>query len=176
MKRVLGLFVVVGLLCGVSSAFAGETWKSYDEVGEGFYIGITKADKKDCRDYLNGGSTYQLTISDSETPFLHIHKDANSSVTFDSFWWAPEAGGFFQTGYLPSDKNDVWLTLSDWNAVKESGLWYVGGGAVTSATPGMSQGMVAFSSHVAPEPVSSTLFLLGGLGLLGGRVVRRKKA
>jgi len=171
MKRVLGLLILVGLMAGTSPVFAS-SWSSYfANAAEGFYMGITSDAGIDA---APGQMTFDL--DGDTTPWLHVHKDAGSSVTIDSLWWAPSAGDdFYDTGLLyVRGTADVWLQIYDWEDKQEAGLWQVDARAFSGDTMRSSIGSVMF--RVAPEPVSAGLFLLGGLGLLGGRAVRRKRA
>ena len=171
MKRVLGMLVLASLMITASSAFAAD-WSSYfDNAAEGFYMGITTAENVAA---VPGQVT--IDINSDVIPWLHIHKDADSQVNFHSLWWKPTSSKPMFDGYFTDFDNDngsqdVWIELSDWNNRKEVGLWKVQGYAYDGET---TWDMVNFK--VAPEPVSAGLFLLGGLGLLGGRAVRRRKA
>lgn len=105
-----------------------------------------------------------------ETPWLYLKLNADSPTTTNADWNSP-AGGLYQIIGEDAADQELWFTLSDWDAVKTAGYWTVD--AVSDYGFGSSDiGQADFI--VTPEPVSSVLLLVGGAMLFARR--RRKKS
>ncbi len=119
----------------------------------------------------NGGLT-NLTghvFQEAESPWLYIHSPY-AGLQVEASWWNDMVGhSYFVSSNIGTTQN-VWLA-PDWSTTpKTEGEWTVYG--TYFGSNGQEQvGTAKFS--FAPEPVSASLFLLGGLGLA---VARRKRA
>lgn len=124
----------------------------------------------------SGGST---TLKDSfgwnEHPWLYLDLPS-SAWAYTVSWWNPNGTSLFYSDFAVTDGVDqVWHTLNNWSAPggpRQLGLWDIG--ADYSIAPGYrSTGSTGFT--VTPEPLSSVLFLIGGISLAAARLRRRKK-
>jgi len=126
--------------------------------------------KNQIADFRDDGD-FQL----SETPYLYFQIpdfDPNmQGISFGgSYWLDPEDAIFSTVPVTPNSNGEVWLTL-DWNSVtKTTGIWNVSGWYSKPFTQTQND-MTTF--NYVPEPVSTTLFLLGG-ATLAVRRMRRK--
>lgn len=119
------------------------------------------------------GSTIQkTTFGLDETPWLYMHlPDLGGSLAAEATWWtAPDSSSYY-AGTAPSGNQDVWITPSGWDSVKQTGTWNIDALYFTSAGK-LESGQANFT--VTPEPVSVTLFLLGAGGMLLQRSKRKK--
>ena len=115
-----------------------------------------------------------------ETPWLYL----NLPTAPDLFGWKSKVTSdwLFDSVSQGSSDSDVnaksyWLKLDDWNAVKQAGIWTVNAG-YEYYMPGedsvFGYGYTTFNVNAVPEPISSTLFLIGA-GALSAWRIRRKK-
>jgi len=108
----------------------------------------------------------------SETPYLYFNVADLQKYTFGGSYWTDPNNMLDLTAPALVTGNDVWYTL-DWSTVaKTPGTWTVEGWYKSAGIPNYTSDTVTFK--YAPEPVSTTLFLLGG-ATLAVRRIRRKK-
>lgn len=115
----------------------------------------------------------------NETPYLYMHvPNASTGAGVNGTWWHSSNPGH-ETEYnfitaLDSEKK-LWFTFSDWHtAKKETGPWHVHINDISGL-----KGNYQTNFTVAPEPISSTLFLIGGAVLATRRyskIRRRQKS
>jgi hypothetical protein len=138
-----------------------------------------------------GDVTPKTVFALSETPYIYMHLPDPGPVVDPEVdnvgnlsglrWISPSSGSFFNvnasainaetwfsldTGFLPGG------TPTTWDAVKELGEWNVTGGFFYTGGPA---DFAETSFTVTPEPVSSVLFVSGGLALLAGLRKRRSR-
>jgi hypothetical protein len=148
-------------ILGIISLLLAVSQPAY-AVQDTFYMYMTNAD---------GSYATQTTFSPTETPYLYIHSAFYTDQVMASFWNDP-AGTTNTANFGPSTTRDKWLTL-DWNTVaKTPGQWTVNGYNFDNNF-NLASGSTRFS--ITPEPISSTLFLLGA-GALAARLRRKQKA
>ena len=113
------------------------------------------------------------TFSLSESPMLFVNLTGLIQNGGASYWWAPAGDDPVYTGSVVNVTS--WLDKPDWNALgRTPGTWAVE--AVGSSSIDCTNGACPvkdLSFNFAPEPISCSLFLLGGAGLA---LLRRKKA
>jgi hypothetical protein len=166
MKRKLYVFFLLALLLLVSSGkvFAYES------------VYITDGTKSG-GEYVNrSGTVFQF----SETPYLYLllkpNPLAGKITSFSAGWWHDPDEGLHFTSSGPSTDEEALMTLS-WGygagqVSKTAGLWTVNSFfSYENGTMGTQINNFSF----APEPVSSSLFLLGaGVMFIKGFRKRRK--
>jgi len=148
------------LLLTVSSSFAVDT----------FYLQTA--------DGVDGN--VKSTFGWDETPWLHLHFPLNAGFVTSSQEWTSPSLQTYYTSTSPQLTQDIWVSLDnssygDWADVKEGGIWNTDG---TWEGVGSAGGQHSYTTSftVTPEPVSSALFLIGGLSLAGVAYKRRKKS
>jgi hypothetical protein len=106
----------------------------------------------------------------TQTPYLFMHIPASQTVeTYKSSWWSPTAATPQFVDIGPDGSHDLTLTL-DWLSVpKTPGPWSVDGIYSDFENPDV---MKTTGFSFVPEPISASLFLLGGGALA---VIRKKK-
>jgi len=171
MKGFKAIVLVLGVMTVTAApAFAVQPdYKSFYDDGSGFSLRIVDSMEKKTGDYLMVFDPNDA----SRTPYLYITMTGDQWNLFDGFW-GPEgsAVNLFTSNEL-NNTNEAWLQLTDWNTKGNTeGIWSVDGRVMAEDL--FKEKRIHFK--VAPEPVSAGLFLLGGLGLLGGRAIRRKRA
>ena len=150
-KALLAGVVVFGIFLSINSAFAAI---------DSFYTTDS-----------NGSSTPKSTFNLNETPWLYV-KLSDTLRHITSTWWNDPNGNSYDASLPGSNATPQWLTLSDWNTVKTPGKWNVNGslfyknGVCETAETNFT---------VTPEPISTTLFLLGSGALAVGQYRRKKK-
>jgi hypothetical protein len=105
-----------------------------------------------------------------------------------STWWSPDPDADTIRGDSASGKGtDVWLTSGNWftGAIGKdnnkvfgdgaTGIWQVDGESNTKIGNKRVKEMGSVYFHVAPEPISAILFLLGGAGLVTRKLVSNRK-
>ena len=117
----------------------------------------------------------------NETPWLHLHLSPVEAWTVSGSFWNSPSDEYFLTK-TDSVVKDIWVSLDSgedsagnsvsWNSVREMGEWDIDG---AYAIAGVEQGTYSLDFTVTPEPVSSILFLVGGVSLAAVRLRRRKK-
>lgn len=119
-------------------------------------------------------STVAKTTFDwDELPWLYLNVSgaAGKLLTASSTWTSP--GG---TPYVAGDElmgSKMWLAfVSDWSSIRATGVWNID--ANYSYSGGSGTGSTTFT--VTPEPLSSALFLFGGLVLAAGYRKKKTKA
>lgn len=129
----------------------------------------------------NGSTTakYAFDINDpAPWVYLKLSEKFNpqTDVTLSSANWISPSGNLL---YAPnpafySNSLEQWIQLPDWNSFKETGLWYLNAVSIYSNPfKGVNTGFSAFV--VTPEPISSSLFLIGGGALAAFRIRRKIK-
>ena len=162
-KLVFGMLIgLFSLFVLVGSSFAEDTF--YVEMADG----------------INGN--VKNTFGWNETPWLHLHLDPGDWNISGTVWESPSQKYYLTTSGGTSQ--DFWVSLDfgedvngddiTWNSVWESGLWNLKG--IYLGVPQGYHEYYTTSFTVAPEPVSSALFLIGGLSLAGVAYKRRKKS
>lgn len=109
----------------------------------------------------------------NETPYLFAQFPSAGNIQLDSFWLDDGFESYYAGAQLAEqDGSKVWITLSNWDSVKKTGLWEVYGSYSFDNEPCTNDcGFTRFV--VTPEPMSMVLFGLGGLPL-AGRFLRRR--
>ncbi len=119
-----------------------------------------------------GSVVSKETFGWDETPWLYL-KLPYAGFNVTGSWWQDPLNKCSFEGSDPSISPVQWLSLSSWDTVKKLGNWSVnaiyfyGGGNFESGA-----GSTGFA--VTPEPVSTILFLTGGM-ILAVRKLRRKR-
>jgi len=128
----------------------------------------------------SAGSTVEKTTFDwNETPYLYVklprigvYADINTD------WLSPDTSIFEsnKSVVLPGilDSKSQWISLEDWNDVKQIGTWTVSGTYGYLLPCASGSGTASFV--VTPEPVSLLLYGLGGLPIAAHLIRRRKTA
>ena len=123
---------------------------------------------------VNSGSSTaaQNTFDFSGTPYLYMKLDVPSGAQANtiSAWNAPSGSAYFSASQLNSDV-ERWVSLVNWNTVKEPGAWTVYANYFDSRANNVV-GTANFT--VTPEPATMALFLLGGLPLFSSRLRKTK--
>jgi len=163
---IMGFFAIT-----VAQAFAAdEAYSSFFNDGSGFSIRIVDAMGKRTGDDLMVFSPDDATRS----PWLYVTQTGEQKKKFDGFWGLEGSTDYLKLSSVVTNGDEAWLELKNWDRNgNTAGIWGVTGRSVRGRGD-LPEGRVFF--RVAPEPVSAGLFLLGGLGLLGGRAFRRKRA
>lgn len=110
---------------------------------------------------------------DNETPFLYV-KLSDPGLSFKAAWWNDPSSDSYFTSEGPSANQETWLSLSNWDSVKEHGLWTINGSFLSAGAP-LDSGTASYQFTVSPEPVSSALFIIGGLALGGRKFYNSRK-
>ena len=119
----------------------------------------------------DGSKTAKDTFKLNETPYLYMKLPQDGFSVTASFWHAPSGGNpsFVSTG--PDTTIERWISLPNWNSIKEAGKWSIDTGIFYSN--GVSATSTA-SFAVTPEPLAVVLFLTGGLPI-AVNLYRKKK-
>lgn len=121
------------------------------------------------------GSTTQVDVfGRNEQPWLYLkapESDPADQLRVDWSWWHSPDQGISQSFGTTTD-TVAWLTLDAWDSAKRLGGWDV---YAAYFYTGGEKGGGSTNFTVTPEPVSSVLFLLGGLSLFGFEYKKRKK-
>ena len=117
------------------------------------------------------------TYTWTEQPWLSL-KLPSSAFAYSVSWWTPEgATSSFSNLEITSGTSSVWHSLSDWFAPggsRKAGDWTVR--ADYSSAGGADSETFKFKVNAVPEPVSSALFLVGGVALAVRQYRKRKNA
>jgi len=135
--------------------------------------------------HTSGGAA-DTVFNFGENPWLSTTTTGFSSI---DYWWTdtPSTGDYWSFSF-PASAGTKWLQFSDinfykfvggvsdgltykWNDFKHNGLWNIN--ASIHPVGGTSYDLT-YAFNIVPEPISSTLFLLGG-GALVARIYRKKK-
>ena len=132
-------------------------------------------------------STFQL----EEQPWLHINvpdTDFTGYLNF-SYWNYPAPGSsyFLATFFTPAqeerDGNNLYFTFPEatWEAIRKTGDWGISAATVLikpGTSPFFGNNLQSYSGNttfkVVPEPISTSLFVIGGIVLAAG-TLRKKK-
>lgn len=137
---------------------------------------------------LNGVSIFMTDLNSStpkdifnlgETPYLYFGfpSSFDNWLKIESSVWKDPDGQYSGLTVGLTSLNNSWYSLSDWDTVKKEGFWEVDAGYLAAKLFGLKVGGDKLSFNyggVAPEPVSSALFLFGG-GALALRMFRKRK-
>jgi len=118
----------------------------------------------------SGSTVAKDTFSFDETPFLYMKLPEDDFNFASSFWHAPSTSTHFASDG-PGSIGKRWISLADWESVKEVGDWTIDSNVF------YSNGLTAtsFTSFtVTPEPLAMTLFLIGGAPIAVS-LIRKKK-
>jgi hypothetical protein len=136
-------------------------------------------------DPLNPLSRSQVdTFGLDQTPYLYLKLPENTqplNAFLESFrnldWslslWEPESGGQSGATLAIGSDTEYWLSPSNWDSIKKVGSWDVQGTYHYFLGGLHGKGQTLFS--VAPEPISSILFLFGGAPLATAYIRKRKR-
>lgn len=123
-----------------------------------------------------GGMTPQTSFGWDETPWLCVELPRGITNMFIQWYEAQNDKDFYLRQSGPRNAGPMWMALIDaypdksaWEDVKKVGAWNVGMTAIYSG-PTFISGKTSFT--VTPEPISATLFLIGGVSLA---VIKRKR-
>ena len=136
-----------------------------------FAVGAGTFDKIYMTD-ADGSTTPKDSFGWDEQPWLYLRLlEPGFNLTL-SFWKNPDNKKYFDID-VDWDQ-DIWHTLKYWDDIKELGEWHV---SAMYFQPGSNDwiGRGSADFTVTPEPVSSVLFLVGGISLAATRLKRRKK-
>jgi len=121
-------------------------------------------------------STVQQDIFQlDEIPYLYLKLPEPAFLNFTITWWWSPSGDDYHTFDFSSGDQELWISLENgysWMDIVEVGDWGVT--AAFAGTAGLGIGQTVFS--VVPEPVSSTLFLVGAASLGARRFWKKRKA
>lgn len=159
---ILGLVAcAIAVVCGQSYA---DAWDAYMVANNGNETALVPA-----------------TYLDTVTPYLFLNN--TYSAYQHSFYttWAWQNGTVWdpmgQVNLASVSTIKDWLTLPNWSSMP-TGQWRIATFLVNEAPTGdCCNGKCVYFERVTkpvPEPISTTLFLLGG-GAMGLRIFRRKK-
>jgi len=119
---------------------------------------------------FNGSTTLEDSFDWNEQPWLYLDLPY-SGLTYTISWWNPDGTDTYYDNFilLSGSSDKVWHTLDDWLDKRQLGYWNVR--ADYSSHYGAGSGETGFT--VTPEPVSSALFLIGGVSLAAFRYRKR---
>ncbi|MBI5416615.1 hypothetical protein HZA55_01500 [Candidatus Poribacteria bacterium] len=137
-----------------------------------------------------GSYNIKTTFGWNETPYLYIKLPSSGSYTLLSFIGQGNLGfssndeQYVNFSYRYFKNPEVWFSIDEefasmywddmsWKDGKKTGWWYVE--SEYSKINGSSSGNAYTSYNVTPEPVSSILFLIGGVALGARQYKKRKK-
>jgi hypothetical protein len=116
-------------------------------------------------------TTEKTVFAPSETPFLYVKLPAAGNSVVNSFWSGPQGSLDFTRNFSNGDER--WLSPSGWNTPADAGEWEIG---ANYFFPSGASGSGSVNFTVTPEPVSTALFLAGGVPMAWGLYRRRKYA
>ena len=150
-----------------------------------FFLGFVLSDSSFADGLLNGNSTgfEEIYTVDSygsttkkdifgwdETPWLYLNlPGSGSGMSVSWSWWVSPTNDVYYNGTLTT-QDEVWLSLNNWNSVREVGNWTINSAYFYPTGEG-GTGTAAFA--VAPEPIGGILFLVGGVSLAVARLRKR---
>ena len=107
-----------------------------------------------------------------ETPWLYIKLDKDNYNIVSSWWYTPTSGAVYYADADPDNVFERWLTLDNWDSVKEVGEWEVNALYYYAFAPCDKFGEGCTRFTVTPEPLGCALFALGGITLA---LIRKKR-
>ncbi|MBI5055491.1 MAG: PEP-CTERM sorting domain-containing protein [Nitrospirae bacterium] len=127
----------------------------------------------------NGSTTMQDTFSLNETPWLYLELPQTGQNITWSWWTGPDNDCsnnplcFVSTGTNNDADGKIWLSLPDWDSIKDIGEWTIEANS-TSPPCCLVEGTTSFKVSV-PEPSTVLLLLTAGAGFVGLLSFRNKK-
>ena len=131
----------------------------------------------------SGSTVPKSTFSLSETPWLYLNLP-NTGFNAAASFWTDNLGNSFSVSGVSGNKQ-YWFSLDSgldganlpvtWASVKRLGEWNVNAVYLYPFDQKNPAGYGATKFTVVPEPVSTTLFLLGGTVLLARRLRKAKR-
>jgi len=118
----------------------------------------------------SGSTTQQTVFGYGDIPWLYVELDSTGATAINTTWTAPSSAVDNANITIDDGLVEYWITLIDWSSVKEVGDWDIDG----LIAPGGATASTSFT--VVPEPVSSTLFVIGSATLGFRRFKKRKFA
>lgn len=162
------LLIAMVLLCGTCVFAEVDTFYMYMTQNT-----ATTAQKTDAYGY-------------NDLPHLFVHIPNLNILTdkTNTFWFLSDFSSFDELFEIAQEDTtggvrNLWLTPANWFSgnIRQAGDWGVQAkffSAYPSGAPKLEgAGCTRFTINAVPEPISSALFLLGGVGLIGRRLTRR---
>jgi len=125
-------------------------------------------------DALNGNNISGGTLDWESTPWLEIGTDKLKATIKVKWFWGTDSAPQFSTSVKPDSSYITWASPLDWETIKigKTGLWTLE--AHQNGNPDFFSSFTLNEAPVVPEPISSTLFLLGGAALFIRKLRNRK--
>jgi hypothetical protein len=106
----------------------------------------------------------------NETPWVYVKLSSSENSAVNVSWLSPSGIGSMSQNF--SNDTERWLSPQNWAGISQKGSWTI---QANYFTPGGSSGNASANFTVTPEPVSTTLFLIGSLPLAVGVYRGRRK-
>ncbi len=119
----------------------------------------------------------------TDTPYLYAVITAPSATFYNTNIFSDWTfgGTTYEGDGSGLKKLQYWIDLATWNTIKMAGTWTIDGqftvtNSFTGALINSGSGNTWFevNAPVVPEPLSSILFLLGGVALASRKLFRKK--
>jgi hypothetical protein len=126
----------------------------------------------------NSTGAAQTTFTWTQTPYINSVVD-QGSVSLLQVWQFGAASWNFnvsddETGDLNNATKTIFNTFPTWTSIRQAGNWTISETPYKNGGTGTPQSRT-FTVNAVPEPVSATLFLLGGVALVGRAIRKNKK-